>query len=80
MKPTPDRVEQVRAIHRRTIRRGARWWLGAIERVQSGDFDPGSWHEANAKYLEEIREDISEILDQLPLENGQGGKDGGKGQ
>ena len=80
MKPMPDRVEQVRAIHRRTIRRGARWWVGAIERVQSGDFDPGSWHQANAEYLEGVREDIGEILDQLPLEKRKDGKDGGKGQ
>jgi hypothetical protein len=78
MKEERDAVEQIRLLHRRTIRRGTLWWLDAFARVQNGDFDLRSWLDANTEYLEGVRKDLGEILEQLPLEARDEDSSGGK--
>ncbi len=57
-----DPLARVLELQARTIRRTARWWMTAVERVQGGDLAPGTWLDAQAQFVNGVIEDSEELL------------------
>lgn len=62
MSPKPDVGNQLVRVHQRAIRRGARYWIGAAERLQAGELSHDVWFGAWLQYVRGVREDVSDAL------------------
>lgn len=73
-----DDVARLLRLHQRAIRRGARWWVEAVERFQSGDLQPSSWIEAGSRLAGEVLDDLREASSTWPPAGRDGRPPGGR--